>query len=49
MAWITGNGSSVGPGIMRTGRVWHWAQLIVTPLLLCSGDREVGLAEGGLR
>src|SRR5437899_1975976 len=29
IAWMTGNGSSVGPGIMRTGRVWHWAQLIV--------------------
>src|SRR5213076_2652001 len=29
IAWMTGKGSSVGPGIMRTGRVWHWAQLIV--------------------
>src|SRR3990172_9267584 len=29
-AWTTGQGSSVGPGIISTGRVWHWAQLIVT-------------------
>src|SRR3989442_12237441 len=46
MAWITGNGSSVGPGIMRTGRVWHWAQLIVNTWLLCSGDREIGSHRG---
>src|SRR6266478_6207048 len=46
MAWITGNGSSVGPGIMRTGRVWHWAQLIVNTWLLCSGGREIGSHRG---
>src|SRR5262249_46163309 len=48
MAWITGNGSSVGPGIMRTGRAWHWAQLIVTSNapVCCSGDREVGSHRG---
>src|SRR5262245_48801534 len=46
MAWITGNGSSVGPGIMRTGRVWHWAQLMVTLTLLCSDSLEVGSHRG---
>src|SRR5207302_9678117 len=34
IAWVTGKGSSVGPGIMRTGRVWHWAQLIVRDTLV---------------
>ena len=34
IAWMTGKGSSVGPGIMRTGRVWHWAQLIVRDTLV---------------
>src|SRR5262245_9963792 len=29
MAWMTGNGSSVGPGIMSRGRVCTWVQLIV--------------------
>src|SRR5262249_12244889 len=29
MAWMTGNGSSVGPGIIRMGRVCTWVQLIV--------------------
>src|SRR5262249_86231 len=29
MAWMTGNGSSVGPGIMSMGRVCTWVQLIV--------------------
>ncbi len=29
-AWMTGGGSSVGPGIMSTGRVRHWAQRTVT-------------------
>src|SRR5215467_11614391 len=50
MAWITGNGSSVGPGIMRTGRVWHWAQLIVTSEApFVAGTVRPTHTEGGLR
>src|SRR5215813_7256171 len=50
MAWITGNGSSVGPGIMRTGRVWHWAQLIVTSEApFVAGTVRPAHTEGGLR
>src|SRR6059036_707112 len=52
IAWMTRNGSSVGPGIMRTGRVWHWAQLIVTGssfvagILACgSGGDALGVAQ----
>ena len=37
MAWMTGYGSSVGPGIMSTGRVWHLAQLIVTLISFVAG------------
>ena len=29
IAWITGHGSSVGPGIIRTGRVCTWVQFSV--------------------
>ena len=38
MAWITGHGSSVGPGIIRTGRVCTWVQFSVgaTVVLLSS-------------
>src|SRR5881397_1800095 len=49
MAWITGNGNSVGPGIMSTGRVWHWAQLIVTRGSFVAGAVRPAQAEGGLR
>src|SRR5216684_7795115 len=49
MAWITGNGNSVGPGIMSTGRVWHWAQLIVTSGSFVAGAMRSGHTEGGLR
>src|SRR6266705_3219540 len=48
MAWITGNGNSVGPGIMSTGRVWHWAQLIVTSGSFVAGALRSALAGGGL-
>src|SRR3989442_13626130 len=42
IAWLTGKGSSVGPGIMRTGRLGPWAQLIVrdTPASLLGGTAE---------
>src|SRR3989454_4008082 len=49
MAWITGNGNSVGPGIMSTGRVWHWAQLIVTSGSFVAGALRSGHTEDGLR
>src|SRR5437867_12886457 len=49
MAWITGNGNSVGPGIMSTGRMWHWAQLIVTSGSFVAGALRSGHTEGGLR
>src|SRR6266545_3774024 len=49
MAWITGNGNSVGPGIMSTGRVWHWAQLIVTSGSFVAGALRSAHTEGGLR
>src|SRR2546428_13966314 len=49
MAWITGNGNSVGPGIMSTGRVWHWAQLIVTRGSFVAGAVRPAQTEGGLR
>src|SRR5262245_2619638 len=50
MAWITGNGSSVGPGIMRTGRVWHWAQLMLTSNApVVAGTVRSAHTEGGLR
>src|SRR6266540_4388948 len=49
MAWITGNGNSVGPGIMSTGRVWHWAQLIVTSDSFVAGAVRPAQAAGGLR
>src|SRR6266542_1354972 len=49
MAWITGNGNSVGPGIMSTGRVWHWAQLIVTSDSFVAGALRPAQAAGGLR
>src|SRR5438128_1422010 len=51
IAWMTGKGSSVGPGIMRTGRVWHWAQLIVrdTSVSFVAGFAGPGPDVGGLR
>src|SRR3989454_2436611 len=51
IAWMTGKGSSVGPGIMRTGRVWHWAQLIVRDTLVSFVARAVrpDPIVGGLR
>src|SRR3989475_3173812 len=50
IAWMTGKGSSVGPGIMRTGRVWHWAQLIVRDTLVSfvGGTAEPVPVVGGL-
>ena len=36
MAWMTGNGSSVGPGIMSVGRVCTWVQLIVDGTVISS-------------
>src|SRR3989442_13919171 len=51
IAWMTGKGSSVGPGIMRTGRVWHWAQLIVRDTLVSfvAGAVRPDRIVGGLR
>src|SRR5947199_9820280 len=51
MAWMTGKGSSVGPGIMRTGRVWHWAQLIVrdTIVSFVAGSAGPVPVVGGVR
>src|SRR5947207_10620567 len=51
IAWMTGNGSSVGPGIMRTGRVWHWAQLIVrdTIVSFVAGGAGAVPVVGGVR
>src|SRR5438046_2540794 len=51
IAWMTGNGSSVGPGIMRTGRVWHWAQLIVrdTIVSFVAGSAGPVPVVGGVR
>src|SRR5436309_13006467 len=48
---MTGNGSSVGPGIMRTGRVWHWAQLIVrdTIVSFVAGSAGPVPVVGGVR
>src|SRR5438132_8391610 len=40
MAWMTGNGSSVGPGIMSVGRVCTWVQLIVDGTVISSEGRS---------